>query len=230
MAALIGGDGQPESGSLPDGSLIVDTRTSCLGLIGLLIGGAVSIHAQSIPAPTVETILARMAQARIENRTRLRPYTVIRDYQLGDAFGVFGELNTNLSFAALRKGVFQRIGYQLIDNQPTGNRGVQRQVQPVELRPETNPLLAADAIGAEQILCKLPDVLRKIDLREIFRLVQALVQQRHRVDAILAFLEHLAHLRIGNRPRLKTKQAGHHLEIILHPVVNLFQERLLVTQ
>lgn len=82
MAALIGGDGQPESGSLPDGSLIVDTRTSCLGLIGLLIGGAVSIHAQSIPAPTVETILARMAQARIENRTRLRPYTVIRDYQL----------------------------------------------------------------------------------------------------------------------------------------------------
>jgi len=32
--------------------------------------------------PTVETILTRMAQARVENRTRLRPYTVIRDYKL----------------------------------------------------------------------------------------------------------------------------------------------------
>ena len=57
-------------------------RISCLGLIGLFIGGAGSVHAQGAPAPTVETIMARMAQARSENRTRLRPYTVIRDYKL----------------------------------------------------------------------------------------------------------------------------------------------------
>lgn len=57
-------------------------RISCLGLIGLSIAGARLIHAQSSPAPAVETIMARMAQARAENRTRLRPYRVTRDYKL----------------------------------------------------------------------------------------------------------------------------------------------------
>ena len=33
-------------------------------------------------APTVETIVMRMAQARAENRSRLRPYSVTRDYRL----------------------------------------------------------------------------------------------------------------------------------------------------
>ena len=32
--------------------------------------------------PTVETIVARMAQARAENRTRFRPYIVTREYKL----------------------------------------------------------------------------------------------------------------------------------------------------
>jgi hypothetical protein len=33
-------------------------------------------------APPAETIIARLAQARAENRVRLRPYTVTRDYKL----------------------------------------------------------------------------------------------------------------------------------------------------
>lgn len=57
-------------------------RVSCLGLIGLFFDGVGSIQAQSSPVPTVETILARMEQARSENRARLRPYSVVRDYQL----------------------------------------------------------------------------------------------------------------------------------------------------
>jgi len=45
--------------------------------------GVGSVEAQSRgPVPAVETILTRMAQARAENRTRLRPYTVSRDYKL----------------------------------------------------------------------------------------------------------------------------------------------------
>lgn len=61
--------------------LAVDTwrHVACLGCIALFTG---LVEAQSNPAPTVETIMARMAQARNENRTRLRPYTVIRDYKL----------------------------------------------------------------------------------------------------------------------------------------------------
>ena len=54
-----------------------------LGVGGLAVVGVGSVEAQSRgPVPAVETILTRMAQARAENRTRLRPYTVSRDYKL----------------------------------------------------------------------------------------------------------------------------------------------------
>ena len=54
-----------------------------LGAGGLAVVGAGSVQAQRPgPVPAVETILNRMAQARAENRTRLRPYTVSRDYKL----------------------------------------------------------------------------------------------------------------------------------------------------
>jgi hypothetical protein len=48
-----------------------------------LVGMAACASAQTaeIP-PTVETILARMAEARSDNETSFRPYTVTRDYKL----------------------------------------------------------------------------------------------------------------------------------------------------
>ena len=56
-------------------------RNSCWWF--LCLGGTVCAPAQSgNTPPTVETILARMALARTENRTHLRPYSVIRNYQL----------------------------------------------------------------------------------------------------------------------------------------------------
>jgi len=52
-----------------------------LCLLGLMaVGSAVARAGNAIPS--VETILMRMAQARTENRARLRPYTVIRHYNL----------------------------------------------------------------------------------------------------------------------------------------------------
>jgi Outer membrane lipoprotein-sorting protein len=48
-----------------------------------LAAGMASASAQTgSSALTVETIIARMAQARAENRTRFRPYVVTRDYDL----------------------------------------------------------------------------------------------------------------------------------------------------
>ena len=56
-------------------------RLSCSLLLSL--AGVTSVQAQSgRTIPTVETILTRMAQARTENRTRLRPYQVTRNYRL----------------------------------------------------------------------------------------------------------------------------------------------------
>jgi len=70
------------------GSLVVDAVWQRIsGSVILLAGsfglGAVaSAQAHSGSVPTVETILARMARARTENRARLRPYRVTRDYKL----------------------------------------------------------------------------------------------------------------------------------------------------
>jgi len=48
-----------------------------------LVAGMASAPAQTgSTVPTAETLTARMAQARAENRARLRPYIVTRDYKL----------------------------------------------------------------------------------------------------------------------------------------------------
>ena len=48
-----------------------------------LVAGMASASAQTgSSVPTAETIIARMAQARAENRARLRPYIVTRNYKL----------------------------------------------------------------------------------------------------------------------------------------------------
>lgn len=53
------------------------------GLGALSLVEAPLVRAQSgSSVPTVENILARMAQARVENRTQLRPYSVTRSYRL----------------------------------------------------------------------------------------------------------------------------------------------------
>lgn len=65
-------------------------RFFCMGMVektSLLFVGLVAmvacVSAQTrSTVPAVETIVARMAQARAENRTRFRPYNVTRDYKL----------------------------------------------------------------------------------------------------------------------------------------------------
>jgi hypothetical protein len=52
---------------------------------GLFVAAIPRANAQSgHDVPTVEVILSRMAQARAENRTQLRPYSVTRNYRLFD--------------------------------------------------------------------------------------------------------------------------------------------------
>ena len=52
-------------------------------LLLYFVTGMVSASPQTANSvPTAETILTRMAQARAENRARLRPYIVTRNYKL----------------------------------------------------------------------------------------------------------------------------------------------------
>src|SRR5258706_7171605 len=58
-------------------------RPICLHIAGLLSlsGTMFAAHVES-PVPSAESIVANMMQARSENRARLRPYSVTRDYRL----------------------------------------------------------------------------------------------------------------------------------------------------
>jgi len=56
---------------------------SCaLVVLAVSMASRASAQAQDGIAPNAETILAKMAQARAENRTHLRPYSVTRNYRL----------------------------------------------------------------------------------------------------------------------------------------------------
>ena len=65
-------------------SFCVATRQQTWGLLFLyLAAGRASASAQiGSSGPTVDTITARMARARAENRARLWPYLVTRNYKL----------------------------------------------------------------------------------------------------------------------------------------------------
>lgn len=55
--------------------------TSWVLLLYLAAGGSPAARTESV-VPDVATIIARMTEARAENRSRLRPYVVTRDYQI----------------------------------------------------------------------------------------------------------------------------------------------------
>ena len=57
-------------------------RTACIVFLYLVAGIATAPAQTQRPVPSVETIVARMAQARGENRARFRSYIVTRDYKL----------------------------------------------------------------------------------------------------------------------------------------------------
>ena len=64
--------------SMPSGS----KRTACLLSLYLVAVVAWASAEAETTTSTTTTIVARMAQARAENRARFRPYTVTRDYKL----------------------------------------------------------------------------------------------------------------------------------------------------
>src|SRR5437763_193335 len=68
------------------------------------------------------------------------------------------------------------------------------------------------------------------ELREVRRLVQLLVHQRHRANAVLRLREKLARLGIFDRAGLQAQEARRDLQVVLHAVVDLAQKRFLLPQ
>ncbi len=105
--------------------------TLCLSLGGLAVVGAGLAWAESDPpVPAIDTILSRMAQTREANRTRLRPYSVTRDYKLigKEKQDTKAEIIADLSFVppdvkhyAIRQasgmGLGEKIVRQMLDHE-----------------------------------------------------------------------------------------------------------------
>ena len=53
------------------------------------------------------------------------------------------------------------------------------------------------------------------------------MDQRHGGHATLALCEDLLEMRVRDGTRLQAKHTGHHLQVVLHTVVDLFQQDLL---
>jgi outer membrane lipoprotein-sorting protein len=68
-------------GSFP---MAVRMKIACSIFLSLLAAVACESAQTEIPAPTTETIVDHMTQARAENRTHFRSYIVTRDYKLFD--------------------------------------------------------------------------------------------------------------------------------------------------
>ncbi len=86
------------------------TRIPLLVLLNFAGWGPVASYAQNA-VPAVDVILERMAQARADNRTHLRPYSVTRNYRLvGAQEQTRSEVTANVSFIppAFKKFVIQK--------------------------------------------------------------------------------------------------------------------------
>ena len=65
---------------------------------------------------------------------------------------------------------------------------------------------------------------------QVFRLIQLLVDEGHRLHAVLALGKKLRHVLVCQARRLQIEKTGDDLKVVLHTVVNLLQQHLLFTQ
>ena len=90
--------------------MLIPTRIPLLVLLNLAGWGTTVSYAQTA-VPAVDVILGRMAQARADNRTHLRPYSVTRNYRLvGAEKQTRSEVIADISFVppAFKQFVIQK--------------------------------------------------------------------------------------------------------------------------
>ena len=96
-------------------------------------------------APTLETIIARMAPARAENRTRFRPYVVTRDYDLfgKDESETKSQVIAKVAFVppdskkyAIQEASGSRLGQMIVRRMLAGEAAVTKDYVSTDLSPE----------------------------------------------------------------------------------------------
>ena len=81
-------------------------------------------------------------------------------------------------------------------------------------------------VQPHQLTEKLVDVHAHVEHAQLIAFVQFFVYQRHGGDTALALIEGMLQAFVGDRSGLQAQQAGHHLQIVLHPVVHLLDQHM----
>ena len=157
-----------------------------------------------------------------------KPNTVVGDLEnhIGPG-GTQGDLD--LSLAATRKCVLQRIGDQLIDDQPARDRGVHAEGNVFGMNLEDD-VVGVHTVRGKRCVCESLEVSSDLDAAEVSRLIELFMEQRDGAHAILALLEQRDRLRIGELIHLEVEHAGDDLEVVLDSMVDLLEQDLLLFQ
>src|SRR5262245_20573776 len=85
-------------------------------------------------------------------------------------------------------------------------------------------------ICRKRAVCESLEVISDLNSAKVFRLIELFVEQRDGAHTILALLEKLDRLRVGELIHLEVEHAGDDLEVILHSMVDLLEQNLLLVQ
>ena len=123
--------------------------------------------------------------------------------------------------------MFERIGQQLRHQHPEWNGEVETHLQ--RFRPHLKRHVAAGA-AAKDVARQFPKKRRDVEGLQVGRVHQLLVNQSKRVDPIAQFIQCGDGGRIAELPGLQHDQAIHDLKVVLHPVVDLPQQQIALSQ
>src|SRR5208337_3127674 len=130
--------------------------------------------------------------------------------------------NVYLAVAGARERVLEGVCYQLADDE--AERECCIEIDPGILgdRDLQRDLLGRRTERGEEVGGEGLDIVPEVDTGKPPGLVELFVDERHCLDPVLALRDHRQHRRVSQVPRLEVKEADDHLEVILHPVVDLF--------
>ena len=129
-------------------------------------------------APAVETILARMAQARNENRARFRPYVVTRDYTLfgKDRSKSKSEVTAEVTFVPphskqfhIRRSSGSGLGTKLVRQMLEGETRIVAEYGSTDVSPDNYEFQLAGEETIDNARCYVLDILPKRKHKNLVR-------------------------------------------------------------
>ena len=156
-----------------------------------------------------------------------RPDAVVAHGELAVAPVARAEVDEHVAGPPPGEGVLEGVGDELVDDEPARHRAVHVEVEVAAGRRHLDPL-AGEVVSAHQLVAEARHVRRHRHVPEIAGAVEVLVHQRHRAQPAADLGEELHHLAVLRPRRLEAEQAADELEVVLHAVVDLFQDRALL--